>query len=582
MKLALLKTPPQDQAHSPFAEWSSPDLDAWIEAMPRGDVTVFSTTLHNALLTLNRTELKRLHRSEIMERLRPLVNDACAMLIGRYRNSPLPLAEEYQSAADRVQQIQAELATGFKIAVNDEIAKYARGAGDPAQLQFAIQRALLCLGRVLLGCYRIYAPEPPLLWRDIHTLFRNGEQARLQNQPFYGAPDSDETALSIKQAYLRITVLALANPYHLMQGEADELYPRLGRWVHFVQLQPAAGKLAGVFAVDLGSDLPARYLPFKTAAAAVGELRVLELGLLIAAVTEQINAANELLALRRSSETLSTRMQRDMYVRFRASLSDRRERRSERKLTLARLVAVRGLTAAHFLLNGRQPFAPEPETAAPNPKSANSTTLTLLDDSRPTPLNNPGDNSRASRFVGFDADADDVWRRATLATPPPEQVERPVQAAMPWNRKNESDGGLALFCAKDSPMQLRVGELVAYADADSAAAAEWRIGATRWLRTRPNGGLELGIQRLAETGHAVAVQAIGGAGKGSEHLRGILIPRVNPVAEAATLLTPASFYDVDSLLRLQMQDLVIHIRLTELLEATRLFAHFRFKLMKTI
>lgn len=583
MNLTLLKTPPQDRFDSPYAEWRTQDLEAWIESLPRGDAEAFSAAVHGLLLSLNRTRLKRLQRSEVMERLRPIANDACAMLIGQFRHSPLPLSSQQQSAADRVQQIYAELATGFKIVVNDAIDSYAAGKGNPDLLQFAIQRALLSLGRALLGCYRIYAPEPPLLWRDIHTLFRNGEQARLQNLPFYGTPDTDETALTIKQAYLRIAVLALANPYHLMQGEADELYPRIGRWVHFVQLLPAASQPAGVFAIDLNSDLPARYLPHRAPATpGSSDLRVLDLSRLIAAVSEQIDAANALLAARRSGESLSTRLQRDMYIRFRAALSDRGERRSERKPTLARLVAVRGLTAAHFLLNDRQPFAPEEDKDArqdPTSASSGATTLSLLEDWQQAPAHS-GNGSRASRFVGIDPDADDVWRRATLATPPPEPMEYVPQPATPWNRKNESEGGLALFCAKDSPMQLRVGELLAYADTDDAPADQWRIGATRWLRTRPNGGLELGVQKLADNGHAVAVQAISGPGTGSEHLRGILIPRINPIARMATLLTPASFYDVGTVLRLQMQDLVLQVRLTELLEATRLFAHFRFKLVK--
>lgn len=580
MNLVPLKIPAQDHAGSTFSQWSSQDLDAWIESLPRGEAKTFSDTVYRALLSLNRTQLTRLQRHDVMERLRPVANDACTMLADSYRYSPLPLDETQQAAADRALQIYAELALGFKIAVNEEIAQ--QGKGNPAVLQLVIQRALLCLGRALLGCYRIYAPEPPLLWRDVHTLFRNSELARLQNQPFYAAADSEETALSIKQAYLRIAVLALANPYHLMQGEAEELYRRIGRWVHFVQLQPAAGQPAGAFAVDLQSDLPACYLPYKGAAPASGELRVLELQHLAAAVAEQIDAANALLASRRSSEALSTRLQRDMYVRFHAALCSRRERRSERKPTLARLVAVHGFTASHFLLNERQPFAPEQaDAAAAGSEAGSETTLTLMDDVQLLPLNQASDTSRASRFVGFDPDADDVWRRATLAVPPPEPIERTQQAAKPWNRKNESDGGLALYCAKDSPMQLRVGELITYADSNDVGAADWHIGATRWLRTRANGGLELGIQRLAKNGHAVAVQAIGGPGKGSEHLRGILIPRVNPVANSTTLLTPASFYDIGSLLRLEMQNLVIHIRLTEMLEATRLFAHFRFKLMKT-
>lgn len=586
MSLVRLKTPSQDREDAPFSQWTSAELNAWIDALPRADTGAFGTAVRNALVAINRSRLKRMSRADAVERLRPLVNDACAMLVDTYRASPLPLAEREQHAADLVQQLYAELASGFKIVVNEEIARYQPG-GDVQALQLAVQRALLCLGRVLLECYRVYLPEPPLLWRDIHTLYRNSEVARLQAQPIRGTPDSDETALSIKQAYLRIAVLAMTSPYRLMQGEAEELYRRIGRWVHFVQLKPApAGEAAGHFAVDLGADLPARYIPREARVPPLSEPRIIELQMLVEAIGEQIKSASELLARTPSGSTLSVRMQRDMYLRFRAALTGRAERGSERKPTLARLMVVEGLTGTHFFLNGRQPFTPEQDEAkwAQRLGSLQDESLARLkildDDEIDDDKSQPGAD-RASRFEGHDREADDVWRKANLASPQShDRLQRRVRhRAVQWHRKNESEGGMALFCPQDCPMQVRVGELIAHADEEATEPSRWRIGTIRWLRTRPNGGIELGIKQLAANGYAVGTQAVSGPGRGSEYLRGILIPRVNPVAGKATLLAPAGVYDVDTVLRLNMRDLVIYAKLTELIEATRMFAHFRFKLV---
>lgn len=582
MKLAPLKTPPLSSDDTRFSRWDQNLLNSWLESLPRGDALGFGQTVHAALQTLNRTPLRRLNRYDLSERLRPVVNDAATMLISHYSASPLPLTEQEQADANLVQQLYAELATSFKIAVNDEIARHAKSGRDRTPLQLATQRALLCLGRVLLECYRIYAPEPPLLWQDIHTLYRNSERARLQNLPIYRAPDSDETALAIKQAYLRIAVLALSNPYHLMQGEAEELYRRIGRWIHFVQLTPSDGSsVNGKFVIDLDSDLPARYIGQSAPAIPRGELRVLNLQALVAAIDEQIAHATAQLDSHPTAVTLSMRMQRDMYLRFHSALDERPERRSERRPTMARLMVARGFTACHFLLNDRQAFTPEEDEAEARKNSPSAEperqapTLTLLDDRQPTPPPAAAGASRTSRFHGFDADADDVWRKATLIAPPPEPSQKLQATAVQWNRKNESDGGMALFCARNCPMQVRVGELLAFAEDEAAAASAWRIGAIRWLRTRPNGGLEIGVQRIADDGYAVGTQALSGAGKGSEYLRGILIPRLDPIGEATSLLSPASIYDVGSVIRLRLEKRVIHVRLTELLEATRLFAHFK-------
>ncbi|HEX5515732.1 MAG TPA: hypothetical protein VFY81_15135 [Gammaproteobacteria bacterium] len=524
MNLAPLKTPLQTHVDTAFSAWGVEQLDAWIASLRYNDPVVYGGTVYSALLNLNRTRLQQLSRYTVMERLRPVINDICAMLIGRYRRSPLPLAAREQAEADLVLRLYGELATGFKIAVNDEITRYLQQGDAPTALQLAIQRALLSLGRVLLECYRVYAPEPPLLWRDIHALYRNSEQARLQALPLYAALDSDETALAIKQAYLRIAVLALSNPYHLLQGEADELYRRIGRWVHFVQMRPApTGGVAGTFAVDLDADLPARYFPSDLPLPTGGDLRILDLQQLADALNEQIGTTSALLAAWRSGETLSMRMQRDMYIRFRSALTNRRERGSKRQPTLARLTVALGLDASHALLSGRQATA-----------TADNKTVTL-----------------------------------------------PAQTTAQWNRKNESDSGMALFCAKDSPLQAQVGELVVYTAAEAATAEAWQIGVIRWLRTRPNSGLELGIEQLADSGHAVAIQTIADADRGrNRSLRGILTPRSGPSADTATLLAPASAYTVDATLRLQLRDRSTDIRLTELLETTSLFAHFRFKLLK--
>lgn len=583
MQLTLLKTPPLSSDDSRFSRWDQNTLNSWLNALPRGDALVFAQTVHAALLIMNRSPLKRLKRYDLSEQLRPVVNDAAAMLVRRYQTLPLPLTEQAQSDASLVQQLYAELATSFKIAVNEEIVRHARSGRDKAPLQLAIQRSLLCLGRVLLECYRVYASEPPLLWRDIHTLYRNSERARLQNLPIYRAPDSDETALAIKQAYLRIAVLALSNPYHLMQCEAEELYRRIGRWVHFVQLTPLQGSAGGRFVVELDSDLPARYIGKSAPSIPRGEMRALDLKALTAAIDEQIGLATIQLVNHPTSTTLSMRMQRDMYLRFHAALHERPERRHERTPTMARLMLVKGFTACHYLLNDQQAFTPEEEeteSKSASWKTLQPPTLSLLDDNQtPSFPTNRGGTSRTSRFHGFDAEADDVWRKATLAAQPEDLVEKAPASAVQWNRKNESDGGMALFCARNCPMHMRVGELVAFAEDEAAAADSWRIGAVRWLRTRSNGGLEIGVQRLADNGYAVGTQALSGAGKGSEYLRGILIPRLDPINEHSSLLSPASIYDVGSVIRLRLGKRVVHLRLMELLEATRLFAHFRVQLV---
>lgn len=590
MNWVRLKVPAQNRESGRFVYSSLPELRRWLEGLPRGDAEPLAAAIRDALLEINRGPLRRADRFQVMETLRPAVNDAAAMLVGCYRQSSFPLTEAERTQAELVCQLFAELAVGFKICANEGLEARQRQPAAAAQgLLLPIQRGLLALGRTLVESYRVYAPEPPLLWRDLYALYLNAERLRLTGLPIEASRDSDETALSIKQAFLRVAVLAMANPYHLMQGEAEELYRRVGRWVTFANLRaPAADEeLGGKFTLDLGSDLPARYRPRDLKLPPPAEPRLLELSGLVETVDTQIAHANEL--LRSGPSTLSERMQRDMYLRFRDALGGRSERGAERRPTVARLTLVEGLSACHFFLNGRRPFTPEQDEAQWQRRVslvAKEPELSLLGDEAPKRARDeklPG-LDRSSRFEGYDVEADDIWGQANRVNlgQGTRRLRRTRYQSSTWNRKNESAGGMALFCAQDCPVQARMGELVAYATDERADSQAWRIGTVRWLRTRPNGGLELGIKNLAESGHAVGTQAIRGTGTGSEYLRGLILPRVNPLVESVTLVTPAAVYDVGTVLRLNLKEVLLHAQLTELIETTQLFSHFRFKIVEAV
>lgn len=596
MKPIRLQVPEPTPQEGRFGGYSLKRFNGWLEELPRGQAEPLARELCAALREVNCCRLRKAARFDVVELLRPAVYDAAAMLTREYKShsQPLPAAERERAAL--VLALLEELAAGFKLVVNEQLDAALQGQqqGLAQTLQLATQRAILALGRGLMESYRIYSPEPGHLWRDLHALYWNAELYGLQSLPVEGTRDTDETALSVKQAYLRVAVLALANPYHLMLGEAEELYRRIGRWVHFVQVRkPAGGEaLPGQFIIDLTSDFPARYIPRTAPSPRPAEPRVLLLDRLVAAIDQQIERSQEVLARSKSSSTLSERMQRDMYIRFREALGGRQERASERTPTVARISLVEGLSGCHFFLNGRRPFRPEEDErrwrerlghveepqAKPDPLAG----LRLVgDEGTDDDLPRVG-RDRASQFKTYDAEADDVWRKAAMIQ---QRSEEPLRRttrhkAAVWNRKNESRGGMALFCSQDCPMQIRVGELLAYNDRDSAKPEDWAVGTVRWLRTRDNGGIELGVKHLADSGYAVGTQAVLGAGKGAEYLRALLLPRVNPLSRPGTLVTPAAVYDVGSVLKLNMRQLVLYVQLTELIETTRMFSHFRYKVVE--
>jgi len=60
----------------------------------------------------------------------------------------------------------------------------------------------------------------------------------------------------------------------------------------------------------------------------------------------------------------------------------------------------------------------------------------------------------------------------------------------------------------------------------------------RWLRQIKNQGTQLGIELLAPSAAPCAVRLIQKTGNSSEYLRGLMLPEINVVNQAATLVTP--------------------------------------------
>ncbi len=586
--LTPLNVPAIRSESGTFSRFTPERLAQWLGRLPRGDPDACAGILLRELGDMNRAPLLKLSRFHAAEALRPTVNDITEALVKRYRAAELPLTPELEGTADTVQGLLRELAIAFRHAVNGWLDGRQLGGDQRTEAQIAMQRTLLAQGRALLEAYRTYMPEPQGFWQTLHTLYARAEALHLQAAPIEATRDSDETALSVKQAYVRVLILSLANPYHLMQGEAEELYRRIGRWVHFARLtRPTDNRLmSGAFVVDLGSDFPPRYVARQQLRnTPATEPRLLEVGQLVATLNRQIMQLDE--DIRRSPHTgsLSQRLQRNMYQRFQNALGGRQERTAERHSTMARVRLVDGLARCHFMLNDQQPFRPEADELRWQRKVTHASRgagLTLADDNVSRAAASSG--SRTAQFRTHGPEADDVWARANrleISTEDEEEASEtaPAVTSAIFSRKNESRRGMAVFHPKECPLRTRVGELVAYGDPQGGdTPGQWRLAAIRWLRTRSERGLDMGLEFLADSGHAAASKAIKGPGAGSSYMRTLIVPRVNPLTRPATLITPANVYAVGTRLALNLGEVVVQVQLTELLESTHLYAHFRYRL----
>ena len=139
-----------------------------------------------------------------------------------------------------------------------------------------------------------------------------------------------------------------------------------------------------------------------------------------------------------------------------------------------------------------------------------------------------------------------------------------------WEVVNQSSGGLKV--RRDGPAQqpVAVGEVVGV---KLVGRARWTIGVARWITVLESGGLEFGIQFLANGARSVSIQPTIAALSAQAKLA--LLLSEGDVAAEALLTTPNTFSDLREF-EVDAEGEVSCVRATNLLEKTGRFELFEF------
>lgn len=566
---------------------------AWCDTLPLGNPLDTGTYLVSGLKRLNHAPPAASDHFHILEVFRPLIADLVDMLRKAYTGASLPLAPRPLDSAQRVEELLTQLAQGYKLVVVQ-----CTTGGMPADapretVLAALYQGIGAFGRLLVETYSVYAPEPSQVWRDLHRLYYFAEQRGLDAIPVK-VGHTGAANPTIGQAYRRVLLLSLSNPYHLMQGEALTLYQEVDKWVAACRLTPLSGASAhkGQLYIDLATDLPPRYAPPKLDVPAPQEGRMIDIsamrGIVNRRIQEIVTAAK---SSPRGQSTLAERKQVYMYRRLAEALGVRSERLSPRLPREMPIEIIAGISACHhFLMEGPR-FTPEDDEIRMRREDLGESgpELSLLPHEH-VPWVNDEEASRLAKgmvkprtshfFSTHNRDDKDVWVRvySSAVQLEDEASAEPVFRVAVCQQRDASKGGIAVACPRGHGIQVRVGEILGYKDGPDHRL--WSIGTVRWVKTQAD-KLELGIRVLAEDAAAVAVKGLKGVGQGGEYFRALLIPNLDPRHYPTTLITPAAIYDIDSVILLNTGKVLVHVRLTKLLEATGSYARFQFVRVST-
>lgn len=439
--------PPRDPSRNISLETKPKQVDAWLTQLPLSNPGEAAEALADYLTTLNQTEVAHDVRAKITERMTPVVEDIVDSLYEQYGAVPLPLLPKQQRNADLARRLLHELADSYKTLLLDWLKRrFHLFGGNPVPLY--LQRILLALQAILEISFETHDPVPPGIWVDLHQTYNYA----LRNGMREAIPEGGAKMLSIEQIYKSTILLAMADPYRFPQAElpwAKDIIARFGNLATIFPAEDTVKGQAGLFVVEVNTDAPPT--PIARDAHPTNPrwdllLNTTELAKHLALISTHLKgqeSPGNIGLPDVARDPAYPTMLRRLKLNWGASLqrqSQRRRQPNSREFEISF-----GLKAVHHLI------AP----AVPN---------------------------------------DTIHYGAGNQEAPPVIVR--------CKTMNDSMGGLALIKMGNTPIQIRVGDVVSVRQDKN----EWGVGLVRWFRVPGQGEMCFGIQLLAPQALAVQVR----------------------------------------------------------------------------
>ncbi|MBS4097348.1 MAG: hypothetical protein KGZ83_11005 [Sulfuricella sp.] len=508
-----LSVPAPEQRTTLAVETRVDQVSAWLEKLLRGIPADAALAVCDAIAALNHHPLAASERLVLLERYRAAALELLPPLKAQFVIVPLPLPEKNRRIAELNRQLFVELANGYKIVLQDTL----KEAGRTPLL--AVQRGIASLGNVIATCYESYAPVPVGTWAEIHQLYRHAQHENLLDEPVQDGAASTSVADSFKQVLL----LAVTDPYHLMQGEVIRVVDYTGRFARFAELRTDSGASGqgGIFLVSLDGDQPPKALPKMVSEVDGATAILLDTSRLTAQLSQQLGGLDagitpaDLLLPEAARDQAYRGLMKRLLKHW--SLSVRRH--FNRKHYRAELDICVGVRAIHYFLSGQQVYG-----------------------------------------VGSGASNGDLDF----------SPHKNVFVSSRWSILNESAGGMALTQVSEIYPQLRAGEIIGL---KAEGSLRWNIAVVRWVKTNERNRLDLGIQMVAPYATAAAVRP---AGTHTPFQPVLLLPEIPLFKQPPCVVAPRGMLQAQRGFVLEHEGQTTSQKASQLLESTAVFEQFQF------
>jgi hypothetical protein len=243
-------TPTPDTRLAHLTETRPRHLQTWLENLHVSDPQTASQAILSSLSALNRQPLSGDIRLKLLAMYRNTIQTQVTMLQRQLSGSMLPLSEKADAQTRLARELLLELGHGYKLVLQDNNTSLLNFYGKPPAAP-VIHQLLLTQQRVLELCYEMYAPVPVGLWLEIHRTYRYADELGVTQ----AAVGEDSTA-SVVHVYQQILLIALADPYHLMQGELGHVIELAREYALLGEIEHGNSAAGNLFTLNMSADAP--------------------------------------------------------------------------------------------------------------------------------------------------------------------------------------------------------------------------------------------------------------------------------------------------------------------------------------
>lgn len=534
-----LTIPDQSDTRDPTLEVNPKKLKLWVDDLPLGDISSATKMVFAALQGLNRTNLSAKIRFELLELYWPAMEKISTSLSKYYKGHLQPMPEANRKIAMSLRKLHGEYADGYKIVVMSPKGSDKQDWTRPNMVTTSLHRAMDLLGKVQLISHQAYLPQADKVWQEIHKLYlyarlRGAERVAV---PLPGHPDRPGT---LEEKYKLILLIDLSDPLRLEADQIPELIKYLESHIEQARVL-AADSLSKEEAEGKQSLFVVRY-EYDTGAATYGDLMVsdpeqgllFEVGDLLATTHQHLQLIEQQIGSGiAQSEPSQTSLLTLRYINN--SLGIRPERRYERQKSNGKTEIARGLGAATWVLNHRQPFTlPGGET----------------DDF--IEINSDGQPGQDAVMAHYETDH--------------------------WEKVDFSEGGLALLRTQGAKSRVKIGDLLTIREASMEDRPEsWSIAMVRRFRYQEDNSLLVGLQLLAPVAKLIAIKRVSDSSKELDYRQALLLAPNKQSGVGTSILTQSGYYRTNASYQINRKGKSTMVVAGKLVELSPAFDQFTFE-----